>query len=303
MNPASKPENIPTPEIAEAPPKWRFRLNPAQCALGSFALACLAGAAVVMWPQAAGAGGLALLISITVIGTILLLSLISGRLTPADAPARLFGAALDVDPKPCSITANDGSIAYANPAWRRMFGRSPAGGEVLPVAGFAGDAETSQRLYQLVRAAGLKEAREEELKLKGIGGKWVHVAATPISPQGHTIWRITEASPRRPLMQGAEGQKHSVVVQFRPMEASRQAMLPLIDGGPRIPRFFQDAPVGVALIDGAGKIFEANVAFGVITGADPKRAWEKPLFDLLRDQSAQETPASYTPRQAQHPAP
>jgi len=60
MNQAAKPENIPTPEIAEAPPRWRFRLNPAQCALGSFALACLAGAAVVMWPQAAGAGGLAL---------------------------------------------------------------------------------------------------------------------------------------------------------------------------------------------------------------------------------------------------
>jgi len=32
------------------------------------------------------------------------------------------------------------------------------------VAGFSADPETAQRLYQLVRAASLKEAREEELK-------------------------------------------------------------------------------------------------------------------------------------------
>jgi two-component system cell cycle sensor histidine kinase/response regulator CckA len=294
MNQAAKPETFPAPEVSEAPPKRSFKLNPALCALALFGLACLAGTAVVLWPQAAGPGGLALLISITIIGGILLLSLTSGRLTPAEAPARLFGAALDADPKPCCITAADGSVAYVNPGWRRMFGRSPAGGEVLPVAGFAGDAETAQRLYRLVRSASLKEAREEELKLRGVAGKWVHVAATPISPQGHTIWRVTEASPRRPLMQGVEGQRHSVVVQFRPMEAARQASLPLIEGGPRIPRFFQDAPVGVALIDGGGKIFEANTAFASITGADPKRAWEKSLFEMLRDQSAQETRARLT---------
>ena len=295
MNQAVKPETIAATETAEAPQKRTFRLNfnfnPWLAALGLFCIACLAGGAVVLWPQAAGPGGLALLIGITLIGTLLLLSLTSGRLAPAEAPARLFGAALDSDPKPCCITTADGAVAYSNPAWRRMFGRSPAGGDVLPVAGFAGDSDTAQKLYKLVRAAGMKEAREEELKLKGVAGKWVHAQVAPLSPQGHTAWRITESSPRRPLQQGIDGQKHSVVVQFRPLEAARQASLPLLEGGPHIPRFVQDAPVGVALVDGNGKIVEGNAAFATLTGTDPKRAWEKTLFELLRDQSAQEARA------------
>ena len=294
MNQAVKPETLATTETADTPLKRQFKLNPLLVAAGLFGVACLAGMAVVLWPQAAGVGGLALLIGITLIGSILLLSLTSGRLTPAEAPARLFGAALDADPKPCCITAPDGAVSYVNPGWRRMFGRSPSGGDVLPVAGFAGDPETAQKLYKLVRSAGMKEAREEELKLKGVAGKWVHVAATPISPQGHTIWRITDASPRRPLTQGIDGQKHSVVVQFRPVEGARQPTLPLLEGGPRIPRYLIDAPVGVALLDGNGKIIEANVAFATMTGSDPKRAWDKPVFELFRDQSAQEAKARLT---------
>src|SRR5437868_7012761 len=123
MNQAVKPEALATPEAAETPPKRAFKLNPALLALALFGIACLAGTAVVLWPQAAGPGGLALLIAITLIGALLLLSLTAGRLTPAEAPARLFGAALDADPKPCCITAPDGAVAYANPGWRRMFGR------------------------------------------------------------------------------------------------------------------------------------------------------------------------------------
>jgi two-component system cell cycle sensor histidine kinase/response regulator CckA len=292
MNQAVKPEVSRPAEIADAPPKgWSLKQNLAICAAALFGIACLGVTAVVLWPQAAGPAGLAFVICFTLSGAMLLLSLTSGRLTPAEAPARLFGAALDADPKPVCITAPDGSVAYVNAGWRRMFGRTPAGGDVLPVAGFAGDTETAQRLYRLVRSAGMKQAREEELKLKGIGGKWVHVAATPISPHGHTAWRITEASPRRPLANGIDGQKHSVVVQFRPLEAVRQASLPLIEGGPRIPRFFQDAPVGVALTDGNSKILEANAAFVALTGTDPKRIWDKTLFELLREQSAQEARA------------
>jgi two-component system, cell cycle sensor histidine kinase and response regulator CckA len=288
MKPAIEP---PTETQAETPavhPLWTLsgRLTSGQWALGLFALACIVGIAVILFPEAAGLGGLAFLVGLTLCGAGLMFAISSGRLVPPEAPARLFGAALDTDQRACSITAPDGSIAYANPAWRKMFGSSSSGGEVLPVAGFSGDPETAQRLYRLVRAASLKETHEEELKLKNVAGKWVHVAVAPISSAGHTVWRITDTSPRRPVLQSVDAAKQSVVVQLRPLE---QPLLPA--GEVRIPRFIQDAPVGVALAGEDGVIAEWNAAFASLIGSEAKKLKDKPVFDLLRDQTAQETRA------------
>ena len=152
--------------------QWPFAFRPTlgQWALVLFAIACLFGTAVIVWPEAAGISGLVFLIGITLCGAALMFAMTSGRLVPAEAPARLFGAALDVDMRPCCITTPDGSVGYVNPAWRKMFGTSSAGGDILPVAGVSADPETAQRLYKLVRAASLKEAHEEELKLKNLAG-------------------------------------------------------------------------------------------------------------------------------------
>ncbi len=276
-----------------APPKpsrlARLKVTAGQAALVLFAVACLFGVAVVIWPEAAGFGGLAFLIAITLCGAALMFVLMAGALVPAEAPARLFGAALDADARACCITAPDGSIAYVNPAWRKMLGHSLGGGDILPVAGFSADTETAQRLYKLVRAASLKEECEEELKLKNTAGKWVHVAVSPVSPQGHTVWRISEASPRRPVLHSVDPARQSVVVQLRPLE---QSLLPGINiDGVRIPRFIQDAPIGLALIDADGAILESNIAFASLLAVDPRKLKEKTLFDFLRDQAAQEARA------------
>jgi PAS domain S-box-containing protein len=287
MKPAIEPSEPPT-EAPAAAPLWTIKgqLSSGQWALGLFALACLAGIAVILFPAAAGLGGLAFLVGLTLCGAGLMFAISSGRLVPPEAPARLFGAALDTDQRACSITAPDGSIAYANPAWRKTFGFSASGGEVLPVAGFSGDPETAQRLYRLVRAASLKEMHEEELKLKNVAGKWVHVAVAPISSVGHTIWRITDSSPRRPVLASVDAQKQSVVVQLRPLEQ------PLLQNGDvRIPRFIQDAPVGVALVGEDGAIAEWNAAFASLIGSEAKKLKDRPVFELLRDQAAQETRA------------
>jgi two-component system cell cycle sensor histidine kinase/response regulator CckA len=263
-----------------------------QWALALFALACAVGVAVIVWPDQAGLGGLAFLIAITLCGAALMFVFTAGRLVPPEAPARLFGAALDTDVRACAITSPDGSIAYANPAWRKLFGRSASGGDMLPVAGFSADTETAQRLYQLVRAASLKEAREEELKLKNVAGKWVHVSVAPVSPLGHTAWRIVDSSPRRPVLASVDPTRQSVVVQLRPLE---QAMLPGFGSAEvRIPRFIQDAPVGVALIDADGAMVDANAAFVALIGTDPRKLKERSLYDFLRDQVAQETKARLT---------
>ncbi len=291
MKPAIEPSPETPADTPAAHPLWTLsgRLTSAQWALALFGLACLAGIAVILFPEAAGLGGLAFLVGLTLCGAGLMFAISSGRLVPPEAPARLFGAALDTDQRACSITAPDGSIAYANPAWRKTFGHSASGGDVLPVAGFSGDHETAQRLYRLVRAASLKETHEEELKLKNVAGKWVHVAVAPISGAGHTVWRITDSSPRRPVLQSVDAQKQSVVVQLRPLE---QQLLPGSDV--RIPRFIQDAPVGVALVGEDGVIAEWNAAFASLIGSEAKKLKDKLVFDLLRDQTAQETRARLT---------
>ena len=294
MKPAIESAADAATEVSPAKSKrsLRLKLSIGQWALALFAVACLFGISVIVWPEAAGLGGLAFLIAITLCGAALMFVLTAGRLVPPEAPARLFGAALDTDARACAITSPDGSIAYANPAWRKLFGRSTSGGDVLPVAGFSADSETAQRLYQLVRSASLKEGREEELKLKNVAGKWVHVAVAPVSPMGHTAWRITDASPRRPVLHTVDPAKQSVVVQLRPLE---QPLLPGISGvEARIPRFIQDAPVGIALIDADGILVEANAAFAALVGTDVRKLKERSLFDFLRDLAVQEARARLT---------
>ncbi len=293
MNPATEKSTPPAENkpAAPAPQPWWRQLNlsfsPAQLAMGLFGLACLIGLAVVAWPQAAGFGGLAFLIGITICGSALILAITSGRLIPAESPARLFGTALDTDPRACCITMPDGSVAYANPAWRKLFGRSAAGGEVLPVAGFSSDQETAQRLYALVRAASLKEAREEELKLRNMASKWVSVAVAPISSGGHTVWRVTDLAPRRPILQSVDNQARSVVVQLRPVEQpAGQA-----PAEPHIPKFIQDAPVAVALCAADGTVIEANAALASLVSIDPSRINGKSIFSCFVEQTVQTTKA------------
>ena len=299
MKPAIEPTKDKASESPAAQPaRWTLpalgsihlrKLTAGQWALGLFGIACLIGIAVIVWPEAAGLSGLAFLVGLTLCGAALMFTMTSGRLVPPEAPARLFGAALDTDQRACCITAPDGSIAYANGAWRKMFGQSASGGDVLPVAGFSADPETAQRLYKLVRAASLKEPHEEELKLKNLAGKWVHVAVASISSLGHTVWRITDTSPRRPVLQSVDtAPKQSVVVQLRPLDG---ALLPGVSDGVRIPRFIQDAPVGIALIDAAGTISDANAAFAALLGSDGQRIKGKSAFDSMREQTVQETKA------------
>ena len=86
MKPAIEPTEPPT-ETPEATPLWTFngRLTSGQWALALFALACLAGIAVIVFPEAAGLGGLAFLVGLTLCGAGLMFAISSGRLVPPEA--------------------------------------------------------------------------------------------------------------------------------------------------------------------------------------------------------------------------
>jgi signal transduction histidine kinase len=268
-------------------------------AIGLFAIACLAGALVVAEPLDAGYAGLTLLIGITVTGAALLFLMASGQFAPGALPPRLFQAMADSDPKPMCLTGPDGAALYANKAWKKFFGQTPTGGIVLPVVAFSGDQESAQKIYQLVRAASLGEARIEEVKLRGPMARHVRLATTPVNRGEHAIWRVLDLSPRKAL-QAVDAPRQNVVVQFRPVEAkakdapaASKAVLSGADLAQRFEDFFGAAPVGVAVLDGRGAVIEANAAFRSFTSADGD-VQGRVFYDYLKDMSAHEARARLT---------
>lgn len=279
-------------EETRTPPGDR-RLTLWHLALGLFAVACMAGGLVVVEPLDSGYAGLTLLIGITVTGAALMMLLAAGQFSPGQLPPRVYHALVDGDPKPICLTAPDGAAVYANRAWRRMFGQTPTGGIVLPVVAFSGDEESAQRIYQLVRAANTGEARTEEIRLRGPSPRAVRLAVSPSPGREYAIWRVIEAAQRRPL-QPVEAARQSVVVQFRPVEAKPKDPLPTVkpDGvaetSRRFHKFFDSAPIGVAMLDARGVVLEANDAFATFAAPERTGVRGRSFYDFLKDMSGAE---------------
>lgn len=263
-------------------------------ALGLFAVACMAGALVVVEPLDSGYAGLTLLIGITITGACLMFLLATGQFAPGQLSPRLYQAIVDSDPKPVCLTSQDGSAVYANRAWRRFFGQTPTGGIVLPVVAFSGDAESAQRIYQLVRAANAGQALAEDVKLRGPAARTVRISTSPMPGREYAIWRVLDIVPRRPL-QAVEPARQNVVVQFRPVEPKGKEVqtAPRAEGNAaetaqRFHRFFASAPVGIAMLDARGVILESNTAFSTFVAPDTADIRGRSFFDFLKDMSGAE---------------
>src|SRR5262249_59970281 len=72
----------------------------------------------------------------------------------------LIKAVVDGAPDAVVVTANDGRVLYANPAYLDLIGAS-GGQEIRPVErAFMGDADASEAIYRLLRAA--REGRQPQ---------------------------------------------------------------------------------------------------------------------------------------------
>lgn len=262
-------------------------------ALGLFAVACMAGALVVVEPLDSGYAGLTLLIGITVTGVALMFLLATGQLAPGQLPPRVYQAIVDGDPKPVCLTSGDGSAVYANRAWRRLFGQTPTGGIVLPVVAFSSDEESGQKIYQLVRAANAGQSLAEEIRLRGPAARTIRLAVAPSPGREFAIWRVLEPVQRRSL-QPVEAARQNVVVQFRPVETkaketgSAPATVNAAETARRFQRLFANAPVGIAMLDARGIILEANGALSTFVAPDLADTRGRSFFDFLKDMSAAE---------------
>ena len=100
--------------------------------------------------------------------------------------------------------------------------------------------------------------------------------------KGKTLYEILQDNGVGYLKSSSENAASGLYMRFD------QPMLPGLGADPRIPRFIQDAPVGVAICDADGGVIDANAAFAALVGTDARKLKDKPVYEFLRDQAAQE---------------
>src|SRR5580692_5105597 len=204
-------------------------------------IALASGGLAVGAPDLARWAGLALLAGIGAVASVFLYAIwprVNFRAVEtkrvADAASRASVA--------WAITGADGAVLDCNDLYRRLTNIGEGEVPPPPELALAGEPQGAV-LYRLARSAAEGQAREEIVQL----GPSLELAASvkPL-PDNQAAWWFT---PRI-------GNTQAVVVVPAPVQSAVTALPPL----------FRDAPVGVALADGSGRIAEANGSFAEFFG-------------------------------------
>ncbi|MBI1779368.1 MAG: response regulator [Proteobacteria bacterium] len=233
-----------------------FAVVPAACALA------LALAVLSPWPQAAG---------IALAGAVLLAAALAGRWLgerdgsqPARAVTQGFEAGIA-----SVVTDAAGRALAANAAARRILaeGRQQPRQRrlVIDEARLAATfADPDGRIGHLAREARAGHRHSVDLRLDpGVGRGWLEVTAAPAPGQkGWVVWRFAEANRRI--------EASLDLVAERSHSAELRVTLASIEQ--RFQRFFEELPVGWAVVDGEGRIEDSNRAFRELVGVplDPR---------------------------------
>ncbi len=143
------------------------------------------------------------------------------------------------------ITKTDGTVLYANDAYRRLIGEDEDGGVLTVKQAFAGDVRLAEPIFRLSKAARQRRAWTEDFPLTqeegDVAARWyrVSVRQIPASPKPGrqtmlTAWQVSDISADR-----------------RRDEATLEKCHEIID-------FLDAAPVGLLSVDGKGRIDYLN---------------------------------------------
>ncbi|MBS0244006.1 MAG: PAS domain-containing protein, partial [Proteobacteria bacterium] len=154
---------------------------------------------------------LGILAVLGMIGSFFLFGLAAGHIRiggEREASSSLAATAAEYASPGIMVTARDGSIVYANTAWRRLAGVVDGEPRSLETA-FAGEPQAAECLFRLIRAAELGEERSEEFRIRDIEsrdrtGRWLRLGVRPLSSssraradQGSRLWELTDVSSER----------------------------------------------------------------------------------------------------------
>ena len=242
------------------------------------ALSGLAAAAAVVEALAGKAGPMT---PATLIGVALMAAAIgaAGRVGGVvEQWLAVLGQAFDADPEPQLVAASDGRAVEANLAFERLF---PAAGEAaLDLAErAAAPAAAAFRSLRERATAGEPAIAAVALRLADGGPpRLFEVAAEPAAASSaYRLWRFRELGEHRSRQLRAD-ETASADTRERAVAGSVPGIGWLRD---RAQRFFADAPVGIAVVDRAGRFIDANPALGELFDAPPEHLSGRELIGWL----------------------
>src|SRR5271156_5770053 len=126
------------------------------------------------------------------------------RLSTTAAPNPLIKSVLDGSSDGIVVTGSDGRVVYANAAYLDLIDASDAN-DMRPVErAFIGDADASEAIYRLLKAAREGKRLQEEVRvaaLKGRPGRWLRFTIRPLGNSRRdrrlTIWSLADVTRER----------------------------------------------------------------------------------------------------------
>jgi two-component system, cell cycle sensor histidine kinase and response regulator CckA len=140
------------------------------------------------------------------LGVFSLFALASGilRLPSAEAASPLIKRLVDEGFDGMLVTDSDGRVLYANAAYLDLIGAADAS-DIRPVERvFIGDADASEAIYRLLKAAREGKRLQEEVRVAGIKGRparWLRLRVRPLgegkSASRLTVWSLGDVTRER----------------------------------------------------------------------------------------------------------
>ncbi len=155
---------------------------------------------------------LAFLAVLATVGVFSLFALASGilRLSPAANVSPLIKAIVDSAFDAIVVTDSAGRVIYANAAYRDLI-NADEHGELRPVErAFIGDADASEAIYRLLKAAREGKRLQEEVRVAGLHGKpprWLRFKIRPLGAgrrdSRFTVWTLSDVTRERERQENA----------------------------------------------------------------------------------------------------
>ena len=203
------------------------------------------------------------------IGSFFLFGLAAGHIRIGDEPevdGGIAAAAADLVDTGVMITARDGSIVFANTAYRILTGSGETGEPVSLEVAFAGEPQAAECIFRMIRAAELGEPRREEFRIRDAesrdrAGRWLRLSVLPFKgtasfgrmSRAARIWQLTDVSAER--AQSAEA------VRGLETELAR----------------YEASAIGLFTVSLDGRISHLNATLGNWLGLDPEAASSREL--------------------------
>jgi two-component system, cell cycle sensor histidine kinase and response regulator CckA len=140
------------------------------------------------------------------VGVFSLFALAGGilRLPAAEAGSPLIRAVVDDSFDGVAVTDRGGGVIYANAAYLELIGAADAK-EMRPVERvFIGDADASEAIYRLLKAAREGKRLQEEVRVAGLHGRparWLRLRVRPLADSKRanrlTVWSLTDVTRER----------------------------------------------------------------------------------------------------------